>query len=55
MSCPFYEYRDTGWFSYNCVCRVTGAVIGNENNHTKVDYLCNADYSTCPLYQSQRR
>lgn len=55
--CPKLEYKDTGWFSWQYICSVTGKIVGDENNKTKVNHLCNSDsgceYDNCPVYRSR--
>ncbi len=52
--CPYLEYKDTGWFSYDHFCKLTGAKVGDENNKVKVEHLCDtSDYDTCPVYKDR--
>lgn len=58
--CPKLETIDTGWFSWENRCAITGAVVGNENDKTKVKNLCDPDdhscqYDKCPVYRSYYR
>jgi len=49
--CPKLKVDDTGWFSYTYICSETGAKVGDENNNTKVKYLCDCDeHYNCPIY-----
>ena len=53
--CPKLEYEDTGWFSWRNYCGVNGMKVGDENDKTKVQTLCDCDsgdnYKYCPIYQ----
>ena len=57
MNCPEHEYKDGGWTSWECYCQVTGELVGNQNDHARVDRFCMARYDTpfteCPLYKSK--
>lgn len=54
--CPKLENKDTGWFSWQWICGVTGEIVGDENNKTKVESLCDpkdytCKYDNCPIYR----
>ncbi len=58
--CPKLESKSTGTFSWEYYCMLTGAVVGNENDKTKVKHLCDPDeyvclYDKCPVYRSYLR
>ena len=50
--CPQLDSNSTGWFSYEYICRKTGAKIGDDTNESKVENLCKCDkYYDCPVYK----
>lgn len=53
--CPKLDTDNTGWFSYDNICKVNGMKVGDENDRTKVETLCDCDYDDnykrCPIYQ----
>ena len=53
--CPFLKVDDTGWFSWDWYCELTGEKIGDDSHKTKVENLCDTEYGTryenCPTYQ----
>ena len=55
--CPEVEYKDTGWFSWRNICRVTGEEVGNEHRQEFVDKVCRNKecdaYKDCPYYKAK--
>ena len=50
--CPELESNRTGWFSYEYICRKLGVKIGDQNESSKVQNLCDCDnYYNCPVYK----
>ena len=54
MDCPFLERKDTGWFSTDYICRAACRKIGNENDKSMVDRVCDGHFYDCPIYKKER-
>lgn len=56
--CPELEVKNTWLLGYDCICAITGMVVGSEYDKTKIDYLCDprdcsSQYDKCPIYRSK--
>ena len=56
MKCPYLQYKDGGFLSYEHFCKLTGKKVGDQNNKEWVNNVCNSDRGAvycdkCPAYR----